>query len=574
MQNSALPPQETPLLPVRMLNEYAYCPRLFYLMHVEGRWEENEFTLDGSAVHRRVDKLDHVLPDADTAPDESLSTTVRRETEQGDEPPVISRSAPLASEALGLTAKLDLVSSDGSEAVPVETKRGRVPRNPERSHEPERVQLMAQGLLLREHGYECNHGVLYFAESRKRVDVPFTVELETATLAYLGQARLASGSTTLPPPLDDSPKCVGCSLNAICLPDETMALNVEQETPREIRRLYPVRVDATPFYVQEHGAVVGKSSATLIVRKEGKEIGKAALKDMSQLVLCGNVMVTAQAFHLLCERNIPVVHSTMGNWFYGVTAGFGLRNSYDRAAQFEMAADSKRCLEFAKGVVEAKGLNQRTMIRRNGNGAEEPLDGLARLIKRVSAVESAEALLGLEGAMAGTYFGSFSGMLRSRQVNTEFDFSKRNRRPPLDPVNTMLSFCYSLLAKEFTVALYTEGLDPWWGFYHKPRNGRPALALDMMEPYRPLIADSAVITAINTGMIRNSDFTRSKAGCMLKDTGRKAMIKAFEARLDHLITHPEFGYRCSWRSALRVQVRLLARYLRKDIPEYKHIVTR
>lgn len=176
--------------------------------------------------------------------------------------------------------------------------------------------------------------------------------------------------------------------------------------------------------------------------------------------------------------------------------------------------------------------------------------------------------------MAATYFGAFGSMLRSLHVDTTFDFTKRNRRPPTDPVNTLLSFTYSLLAKEFTVALYTEGLDPWWGFYHRPKHGKPSLALDLMEPYRPLIADSAVITAINTGMIRGSDFTRSKAGCMLKDTGRKAIIKAFEARLDHLITHPEFGYRCSWRSALRVQVRLLARFLRHDIPDYKHIVTR
>ncbi len=565
----------TPPLPARMLNEYVYCPRLFYLMHIMGRWEDNEFTVDGASVHRRVDKLDHVLPDADAdanAIDDDGNAVA--EPDDGDEPPEISRSVPLTSERLGITAKLDLVSSDGTEAVPVETKRGRVPRNAERSYEPERIQLMAQGLLLREHGYVCDHGVLYFAGSKTRVDVPFTLELEHDCLRYLGEANRLSAADPMPQPLDDSPKCIGCSLNGICLPDETLALTHEDHPTRQPRRLYPARTHAAPFYVQTHGAVVGKSGATLVVRKEGQEIGRAQLKDMSQLVLCGNVMVTAQTFHLLCEKNIPIVHSSMGHWFYGVTAGFGLQNSFDKVAQFEKARDTAWCLEFAKELVVAKALNQRTMLRRNGGGHEEPLDNIARYVKRVSYATAADVLMGLEGAIAGEYFRSFGTMLRGNAVQQDFDFTKRNRRPPLDPINAMLSFCYSMLAKEFAVALFTEGLDPWWGFYHTPRHGRPSLALDLMEPYRPLIADSAVITAVNTGMVRDSDFVRSKAGCMMKDGGRKALIKAFEGRLDHLITHPEFGYKCSWRSALRVQVRLLTRYLRGEIAEYKHIVTR
>jgi CRISPR-associated protein Cas1 len=123
-----------------------------------------------------------------------------------------------------LSAKLDLVSTDGDEAVPVETKRGRVPDNLERSWEPERVQLMAQGLLLREHGFNCDFGFLYYAESRTRVRIDFTPALEMTTLMYLAQAREAKSLTVLPPPLEDSPKCNGCSLAGICLPDETHAL--------------------------------------------------------------------------------------------------------------------------------------------------------------------------------------------------------------------------------------------------------------------------------------------------------------------------------------------------------------
>src|SRR5690606_23816004 len=159
---------------------------------------------------------DHVLPDPNSE-EASEESAPGKSTfnDSGDESPVISRSVSLSSVALGITAKLDLVSTAGDEAVPVETKRGRVPNNPERSWEPERVQLMAQGLLLREHGYTCDHGVLYFSASRTRVDVPFDDELEATTMRFIEGARTASGSTVLPPPLEDSPKCSGCSLTGI-----------------------------------------------------------------------------------------------------------------------------------------------------------------------------------------------------------------------------------------------------------------------------------------------------------------------------------------------------------------------
>src|SRR5690606_18375720 len=148
-------------------------------------------------VHRRVDRLEDVLPDPEQDPSPSTNG------DEGDDPPTISRSVSLSSERLGLSAKLDLVATDGDEAVPVETKRGRVPNNPERSWEPERVQLMAQGLLLREHGYRCDHGVLYFAGSRTRVTVPLDEALEAATLRYLEAAHAAVDATRMPDPLED-----------------------------------------------------------------------------------------------------------------------------------------------------------------------------------------------------------------------------------------------------------------------------------------------------------------------------------------------------------------------------------
>ncbi|WP_428937267.1 CRISPR-associated endonuclease Cas4g/Cas1g [Fontivita pretiosa] len=571
------------LLPVRMLAEFAYCPRLFYLMHVEGRWADNLYTVEGKALHHRVDQLDHVLPDPDRCdqPDQQDQPPPNQSAQPGDEPPQITRSILLSSDKLGLTAKLDLVATapgpDGvPEAVPVETKRGRVPDNEHRCHEPERIQLMAQGLLLRESGYRCDHGVLYFAGSRTRVDVPFTPELEARTLALLQQARQAAQSAALPPPLDDSPKCAGCSLNAICLPDETLALQHVPPDPAApaVRRLYPARDDALPLYIQEQGAFVGKRGQQLLISKHGQELARARLNDVSQLVLCGNISVSAQTIHLLCEANIPIVHLSMGHWFYGITHGIALRNAYDRAAQFAAAADPNRCLAFARQLVAAKGANQRTLLRRNASPSQQLLDDMAGLISRAEQAPSLDQLLGIEGALAALYFKHFAHMLRPVDLSTDWDFNNRNRRPPRDPINALLSFGYALLTKDCTVALLAEGLDPWWGLYHQPRHGRPALALDIMEPLRPLIVDSAVITAINTGMLRADDFTRSNSGCMMNPPARKAFLRAYESRMDQLITHPIFNYRCSWRAIIRVQARIFSRWLRGDLPAYSNIVTR
>lgn len=583
-------------LTLDMVGQYTYCPRRFHLMYVEGRWDDNAYTIEGRHIHRRVDRVDQFLPEADA--EKKAADDAARATAAGDEPPVVSRSVPLASAALGLSAKLDLVSSDGEEAAPVETKRGRVPENEQRSHDTHRVQLMAQGLLLREQGYHSDHGLLYFAGSRTRVTVPFTSELEQQTRDLIEQTRKAVSLTVIPDPLDDRPKCNGCSLAGICLPDETLALrrinemhhasaaeapeakpraSVGEEHPTLIRRLYPPRPDATPLYVQHQGAFVGKKGESLVVRADGAEVTRVGLKDVSQLVLCGNIQVSTQTLHLLCEADIPVVLLSSGMWFHGIAHGQSLRNAYDRAAQFHSAADPARCLAFAKALVRDKALNQRTQVRRNAPPSitlDRTMADIDELIARIGAVESIDSLLGIEGNVARQYFGSFAAMLKPRDFDADWDFNSRNRRPPKDPVNAMLSFAYALLAKECTVALLAEGLDPYWGLYHKPRHGRPAMALDLMEPFRPVVADSAVITAINTGMVRGAHFTRAASGCAMNDTGRKGLLRAYEARLDQLVTHPEFDYRCSWRSVIRLQARLLSRWLRGDVPEYSNLVTR
>lgn len=547
-------------LPVRLVNEYAYCPRLFHLMYVAERWDDNLYTAEGRSAHARLDAEADPLPTPPTDP---------------DEPPVVARSVSLGSETLGLSGKLDLLEVADGQAVPIDTKRGRVPPTPQRCYEPERVQLMCQGMLLREQGHSSDYGMLYFAEARRRVRVDFTPELEARTRHLITEARAVAQRTEPPPPLTDSPKCVGCSLAGICLPDETNLLVGAEKEPADIRRLYPARDDALPLYVQEQGARIGKSGDALVVEKGPAKLGQFPLKDVSQLVLCGNISISAQCLHLLCERGIPVVHLSIGHWFYGVTAGIGLRNAYDRAAQFAAAADDGRRLALARAFVRAKAQNQRTFLRRNTTAdIDAPLNEMRRLIARLDACADTDELMGVEGSIAAVYFANWGSLLAEGAARDAFSPTSRNRRPPKDPINAMLSFGYALLAKETTVALLSEGLDPHWGFLHRPRHGRPALALDLMEEFRPLVVDSSVLSAVNTGMVAASDFVTSHAGCAMKDGARKALIRAYELRLDQMVTHPVFDYRCSWRAVIRVQAKLLAKALRGEIPEYTGITTR
>jgi CRISPR-associated protein Cas1 len=155
-----------------------------------------------------------------------------------------------------------------------------------------------------------------------------------------------------------------------------------------------------------------------------------------------------------------------------------------------------------------------------------------------------------------------------------FDFVNRNRRPPRDPVNALLSLAYSLLSKDLTIVAQAVGFDPYLGFYHQPRFGRASLALDLMEPFRPLIADSAVLSAINTRMVTLSDFLRTGNAVALTADGRKKFFRAYEQRMDTLVTHPLFGYRVNYRRLLEIQTRLLARVLTGELLVYPVFTTR
>lgn len=551
-------------LPARMLNEFVYCPRLFYLEWVQGEFVESADTLDGHRTHRRVDEERGALP-LPEAWAEGLK--------------VQARSISLSSDRLGLVAKLDLLEDESGKACPVDYKRGHGPEDGDGIWDADRIQLGVQMLLVRENGYSCERGYIYYAETKRRVPLPWSEALEQSVLETVARAREAADSGRIPPPLIDSPKCPRCSLVGICLPDEVRLLSqgTEGTATVEVRPLLPARDDALPLYVQAQGATLAKKGDQLEIRQRGAVAVTSRLMEVSQVSLFGSVMMTAGALHELCDRGIPICHFSYGGWFYGLTHGLSHKNVELRIDQFRVSENEDRALAIARGMVGGKVRNCRTLLRRNHPGEiQAALGELSRVGDLIDSVRSAETLLALEGAAAKTYFAHFGGLLKGEDEGgaVRFDFAARNRRPPADPVNALLSFLYAILSKDATVTLQSVGFDPMLGFLHRPRYGRPSLALDLMEEFRPLVVDSAVLSLINNREVVSSDFIRRGGAVALTGEGRKKVLAAYERRMATDVTHPIFGYTISYRRVLEVQARLLSRHVMGEIPTYPPFCTR
>lgn len=619
------------LVPARMVNEVLYCERLMYLEWVQNEWESNAFTADGTRVHKRVDASKRKL----RPPNKSGEAAAK---DKMPESPCQARSVTLSSERLGLTAKLDVVDVEGGRTIAVEYKRGKKPNLPEGAYLPERAQLCCHVLLLRENGYLCDGGEIYFAGDHQRTTITIDDELITTTLAAISRVRELATKGQLPPPLVNSPKCPYCSLNAICLPDETNFLRAKhlplfvsdgasspplqpigldgsalgQETERHEldganalddavttpsvpelhaassppndaprpaetapRPMFTRRDEKLPVYVTKQGASVRLDGHQLLVYAEGEKLHEARLPGTSQLSLFGNVQISTQAIRALLERGIGVHFFTYGGWWAGACVGADPNNVDLRLAQYRAADNPETSLRLARGWVYSKIANCRTLLRRNHQNAPPAvLKELQILGRKAIDAPSADTLLGLEGTAARTYFSEFSGMLNEASAKAGFSWETRNRRPPKDPLNALLSLAYSLLTKDLTSACRLAGLDPLLGFYHRPHFGRPSLALDLMEEFRPLIADSTVINVVNNHILDGDDFQRTGTGLALSDRARRKFIQAYESRMAHEVQHPVFGYRVNYRRILELQARLLTRFLLGEIDHVPPFKTR
>jgi CRISP-associated protein Cas1 len=329
----------------------------------------------------------------------------------------------------------------------VDYKRGKWPHVPKGAYEPELVQLCAQRLLLRDHGYECEEGVLYFVSSRERIRVVFDDELVAQTVELAAQTRAKAGGRDIPPPLVASPKCPRCSLVGICLPDEVRYLTATGGSPVPPRPLVPARDDALPLHVQHPGARIRKDGEVLKIVDDDMVIGEARLGEISQVVLFGGVQVTTPVAQELCQRDIPLCYLSSGGWFYGITHGMSHKNVELRRRQYAAAANPVECLTLARRFVQAKIANCRTLLRRSHSSPpEELLSPLKGDIRRAGKADGLDTLHGTEGTAAHRYFSAFAKMLRpDEREGATFDLESCNRRPPQDPINALLSLAYAML---------------------------------------------------------------------------------------------------------------------------------
>ena len=336
------------------------------------------------------------------------------------------------------------------------------------------------------------------------------------------------------------------------------------------------------LYVDEQGCILKKTGERLLVVKESETIRDIPLIHLGQVVLCGNISVTTPVMQTLLNEGIPVVYLSAYGRYQGALMPQISRNSLLRVAQHRVADDPEKCLALAKTFVHGKISNMRMMLqRRKWRGKaeteaeettiESSIEGMRKMRGRLPKAENLPELLGLEGNASANYFRSFSSMLNAEMG---FSFEHRTRRPPKDPTNALLSFAYSLLTADVISAIQIVGLDPYVGFFHQQTYGRPCLALDLMEEFRPIIADSVVVTLINNRQITPDDFTQSHGGWFLKDPARKKFYAAYEKRKNETITHPVFKYKISFRRALELQVRLLAKCLMGEIETYTPLTVR
>ena len=354
------------------------------------------------------------------------------------------------------------------------------------------------------------------------------------------------------------------------------ALDFAAESTGKEPTLQPPRPggdDGEVLVVQTAGAQIGQRGDELHVSVKGEDVRKLPGQQVRAIYCYGAVQITAQAAETCLELGIDVSYFSPAGRFIGLLRGLPASGVDARRGQYRLFELPGVRLQLAREVIRTKIHNQRVMLMRNGDAPDRVLNLMSGFRDATESARDLTSLMGIEGSAAALYFEQFESMLKQRD-DWKFDWRGRNRRPPRDPVNALLSLGYSMLAKELTGVCHSVGLDPFLGFMHQPRYGRPALALDLMEEFRPLVADSVAISLINRGELGPEDFMRSANGTFLTDKGRRPFWEAWFRRLDAEVSHPEFSYKMAYRRMLEVQARQLWRFVRGEALTYHGFTTR
>jgi CRISP-associated protein Cas1 len=525
-----------PHLRVESLHALAYCPRLFYYQEVERISVPHERVFAGRQLHAALE--------AD---------------EDGE-----SVSIELTSTTLGLTGKVDCLRRRDGSHLPYEHKRGQPRRRDDNTPEPwpsDRIQLIAYAVLIEEaFGQPIPEGRIRYHAANVTVRVPLDDAARADLTQAIDHARRLRESVERPPIADNDRLCARCSLAPVCLPEE---VRQDRQPEHDPVRLFPPDRDGATLHVVSQGAQVGCSGDSLVVRPRDQPETKHAIRGVESLLLHGFAQVTTQALRKCVEHGVGVHWlSTTGFHTASLTPTAG--QVQRRIRQYRALTDEATCLRLARALVHAKVEGQHRYILRATRGGSSVRDdllgqltGIQDCLRSSTTAADRDRLRGYEGTAAVHYFQALRAVL-GPQVPDDLRSATRNRRPPLDRFNALLSFGYGLLHTAVMRALLAVGLEPALGFFHTPRSAAYPLVLDLMELFRVPLWDLVVVGSLNRSQWDPAtDFTVTRAKVWLSDAGRKKAIGLFEARLEETWKHPVLNYSLSYARTIELEARLL-----------------
>ena len=534
VQSVQSPEKIAPLtIKVSALHAFAYCPRLFYLEEVEELYTQNAAVFAGRTLHEELE-----------------------EQEDGEWEDLF-----LESVELGLRGRVDALRKRDGQVIPYEHKRGRPHRDEHKqpqAWESDRLQVLAYACLLEMAlGVTIAEGRIRYHAENVLVHVPLDDVARLWVWEVIEKARSLRDSSCRPPVTENERLCTRCSLAPVCLPEEARLAHDREWQPV---RLFPEDDDRQILHVLEPGTRVGRSGEQIKVSRRDEKPEVIPARQVGQVVLHSFSQISTQALHFCADQEIGVHWVSGGGRYLG---SFDSRQGsiQRRIRQYGALVQPDVCLELARTLVVCRGRSQRKFLMRACRGRELPevVSAIAQMkavLKSVGRAESIASLLGFEGNLASLYFGVFNHLLRSELP--ELQFGHRNRRPPKDRVNALLSFGYAMLLKDVMNSVLAVGLEPALGFYHQPRSQASPLGLDLMEIFRVPLVDMIVVSSINRGMWDvGEDFSVRGQQVWLSDLGRRKFVKLYEERKGESWKHPVLDYSLTYRRLIELEVRLL-----------------
>ncbi|MFN9413018.1 MAG: type I-MYXAN CRISPR-associated endonuclease Cas1 [Pirellula sp.] len=544
---------DTSPLRVMSLHALLYCERLFYLEEIE------EIRVADAAVYAGRRLHEEVVPMDDESPER--------------------RSLELASETLGLMGKVDAVRKRDGKWIAYEHKRGRCMRGDKKqvlAWPSDRIQAIAYAALLAEAFGEpvTEARVRYHADNVTaiiHVDESAIADLKTA----IARAQELQQTTQRPPITTNENLCTRCSLAPVCLPEEEriqsqeVHADAEPETASErtIPRLFPSRRQKQTLHVCVNKARVGRSGESIMVTSEDefkKETKQTVpTEDIDSIVIHGYAQISTQAIHLCAYKGIAIQWMTYGGrCAAGTTSSPG--RVQQRIRQYAALDDESTRLRLAKALVHAKVEMQLKYLLRctrgtnaNRSAIESEIEMIRGCLRGIDRVTAASSLLGYEGTAAKAYFSSLPAILSSN-IPPEMVPKGRSKHPPKDRFNALLSYGYSMLFALVERSTLAIGLEPSFGFYHRPRSSAPPLVMDVMELFRTNIWEIPLIGSVNRLQWNiDTDFTVTANKIWLSDSGRRKAIALFEERLNDTYVHPHTGQSMAYSRMVELELRLL-----------------